>query len=61
MPDLFYGDPIKLNRPGDFDIMKWMHGEYNDEKKAHTPPIVDPIVEKCVEALRTKYGAKVSS
>lgn len=61
MPDLFYEDPIPLNRPGDFDIMKWMHGEYNDKKTAHTPPVVDPIIEKSINAMKTKYGVKVSS
>merc|ERR1712000_451033 len=38
MPDLFHGDPIPLNRPGDFDIMKWIQGEYNEKKIAHLRP-----------------------
>lgn len=58
MPDLFYGDPIQLNRGGDFDIQKWFKGDYNSEHKPHTPEIVDPIVKKSIEALRTKYGVK---
>ena len=59
MPDLFYGDPIPLNRGGDFDIMKWLGGAYNSEKKPHSPEIVDPIIKKSLDALKTKYGAKV--
>ena len=29
MPDLFGGDPIPLNRPDSFDLMKWLNGGYN--------------------------------
>ncbi|KAK7888024.1 hypothetical protein LTR67_009419 [Exophiala xenobiotica] len=58
MPDLFHGDPIPLNRPGDFDIMKWMHGEYSEKKIAHLPPVVDPIIDSCLVEMRTKYGCK---
>lgn len=61
LPDLFHEDPIPLNRPDDFDIMKWMHGEYNEKKIAHLPPTVDPIVKSCVDAMRSKYGVKVIS
>ena len=50
MPDLFHGDPIPLNRPADFDIMKWM--------KPHGPDSVDPIIATALEELRGKYGAK---
>ncbi|EXJ91378.1 esterase/lipase [Capronia coronata CBS 617.96] len=58
MPDLFYGDAIPLNRPGDFDIMKWMQGEYNETKTAHLPPSVDPIIDACLVEMRTKYKCK---
>lgn len=61
MPDLFHGDPIPLNRPGDFDIMKWIQGEYNEKKIAHLPPVVDPIIDSCLVEMRTKYGCKVST
>ncbi|KIV93097.1 hypothetical protein PV10_04339 [Exophiala mesophila] len=57
-PDLFDKDPIPLNRPGDFDIMKWLSGEYHPQKKAHLPPVVDPIIDACIIELRTKYNAK---
>lgn len=59
MPDLFYGDAIKLNRPDDFDIQKWLKGEYNDEKKSHLPPVVDPLVEKSINTMKSKFGVKV--
>lgn len=61
MPDLFYGDPIPLNRPGDFDIQKWMKGEYNEKKTQHLPPVVDGIIEKSIKVMREKYGVKVST
>lgn len=59
MPDLFDGDPIPLNRPGDFDLMKWLHGEYHPKKTAHLPPSVDPIIDACIIEMRTKYNCKV--
>lgn len=59
MPDLFYNDPIPLNRPGDFDIQKWMKGEYSERKIAHLPPVVDPIIDSCLVEMRTKYNCKV--
>ncbi|KAL5344055.1 esterase/lipase [Aspergillus crustosus] len=58
IPDLFSGDPIPLNRPGDFDIGAWMKGAHNPKKTAHLPPDVDPIVEASITELRTKYGVK---
>lgn len=61
MPDLFHGDPIPLNRGSDFDIMKWMHGEYNEKKIAHTPPVVDPIIERSIKEMKSKHGVKVSN
>jgi hypothetical protein len=59
MPDLFDKDAIPLNRPGDFDIMKWLNGEYHPQKKAHLPPAVDPIIDSCIVEMRTKYNVKV--
>lgn len=60
MPDLFHGDPIPLNRPGDFDIQTWFQGAYqkSDPKIPHTPPIVDPIVDTCLVAMRTAHHCK---
>jgi dienelactone hydrolase len=60
MPDLFDGDPIQLNRPGDFDIMKWLNGEYHPKKLAHLPPSVDPIIDACLIEMK-KLGCKVRS
>ena len=60
VPDLFYGDPIPLNRPGDFDMQKWRSGGYHPKGKSHTPDIVDSIVTASLEALKTQYNAKVS-
>eukprot|EP01099_Mayorella_cantabrigiensis_P005619 TRINITY_DN4564_c0_g1_i1.p1 TRINITY_DN4564_c0_g1~~TRINITY_DN4564_c0_g1_i1.p1 ORF type:complete len:255 (-),score=42.58 TRINITY_DN4564_c0_g1_i1:204-968(-) len=57
-PDLFDKDPITLNRPDGFDIMKWLNGEYHPQKKAHLPPTVDPIIDASIVELRTKYNAK---
>ena len=61
MPDLFYEDAIPLNRPAGFDLKAWLGGEYHKDKKAHTPDVVDPIIEACLNEMRTKYGCKVRS
>ncbi|RAK97234.1 dienelactone hydrolase family protein [Aspergillus ibericus CBS 121593] len=58
MPDLFYEDAIPLNRPAGFDLMAWLGGAYHKDKKAHTPEVVDPIIEACLNEMRTKYGCK---
>jgi len=49
MPDLFHGDPLQLNRPPNFDFMKWRAGHGNES--------VDPIVEAAIKELR-KQGVK---
>jgi dienelactone hydrolase len=51
MPDLFNGDPIPLNRPADFDIMKWL-------TNGHTFKEVDPICEAVIKDLRSTFGVK---
>lgn len=61
VPDLFFGDPIPLNRPGDFDMQKWRAGAYHPEGKSHLPETVDPVVTACLETLKTKYNSKVSN
>ncbi|KAL2828604.1 esterase/lipase [Aspergillus pseudoustus] len=58
IPELFDGDPIPLNRPGDFDIVAWRDGKYHPQGRAHVPENIDPIVNASVEELRTKYGCK---
>lgn len=56
MPDLFEGDPISLNRPADFDIMKWLTQGSNGV--GHTPDKVDPIVEKTIKHMKSELGVK---
>lgn len=57
MPDLFEGDPIPLNRPEGFDIMKWMQTS-GPEGKGHTPSQVDPIVSEVIKEMRSNLGVK---
>lgn len=59
IPDLFEGDPVPLNKPGEFDMEKWRAGEYNPNGTAHSPPNVDPIVDSCLTEMREKLGCKV--
>jgi dienelactone hydrolase len=51
VPDLFNGDPILLNRPANFDFMKWLNS-------GHTSKEVDPITEAVIKDLRSSYGVK---
>jgi len=58
--DVFNGDPISLNRPGDFDFMSWLtKGSTGDNP--HTIKEVDPIVATSIKHLQdagyTKIGA----
>ena len=50
MPDIFRGDALPLNRPGDFDFMKW--------RESHDPPRIDPIVDATIVELRTVHNIK---
>lgn len=59
MPDLFYGDAVPLNKPGEFDMQKWRNGGYHLDVKSHLPSTVDPIVESCLREMRTKFNCKV--
>ncbi|MCJ1360455.1 MAG: hypothetical protein MMC33_010460, partial [Icmadophila ericetorum] len=58
MPDLFYGDPIPMNHAPDFDIGNWIQGAFNEKKISHLPPVIDPIIERCLSEMRTKYQCK---
>lgn len=60
IPDLFNGDPVSLNRPEGFDIMKWLTGG-SDGKNPHTFGAVDPIVAKSIEYLKEKGFKKIGS
>lgn len=53
MPDLFFGDPVPLNRPDDFDIMAWLQGP-----PGHLPERTDPVVETTIKEMREKHGVK---
>ncbi|KAB8346215.1 hypothetical protein FH972_023260 [Carpinus fangiana] len=53
IPDLFRGDPVPLNRPEGFDIMKWLQGP-----PGHLPDTVDPIIIATIKELREKHGVK---
>lgn len=53
MPDLFHGDPLPLNRPADFDFMKWLNGP-----PGHLPERVDPVVEAVLKEMRGSMGCK---
>ncbi|KAL3467763.1 dienelactone hydrolase [Aspergillus heterothallicus] len=58
IPDLFYGDPIPLGGSSGIDLQKWLVGEYSQKKIAHTPPVIDSILEQCIAEMRTKYQIK---
>ncbi|KAK3115155.1 hypothetical protein LTR53_005797 [Teratosphaeriaceae sp. CCFEE 6253] len=57
MPDLFEGDPIKLNRPEGFDIMQWLQ-KSGPEGKGHGTGQVDPIVTEVIKHMREELGVK---
>ncbi|MCJ1383703.1 hypothetical protein MMC17_006817 [Xylographa soralifera] len=50
MPDVFFGDPISLNRPADFDFPGWA--------KNHGVDRTEPLIKKFVKHLRETVGAK---
>ncbi|KAK8054361.1 dienelactone hydrolase protein [Apiospora saccharicola] len=55
--DLFNGDPLDLNRTGDFDFMSWLtKGSTGDNP--HTPEAVDPIVVEAIKYLKQEKGIK---
>ncbi|KAF2844354.1 esterase/lipase [Plenodomus tracheiphilus IPT5] len=59
MPDIFDGDGVPLNYDhATFSFEKWTLGEFGAKKTPHTPPVIDPIVDACIESLRTKYRCK---
>lgn len=55
--DEFNGDPLSLNRTGDFDFMGWLQNG-SDGKNPHTKEAVDPIVEAAIKTLKNDYGIK---
>lgn len=55
--DVFNGDPIPLNKPGDFDFMAWMT-KGSTGNNPHTKEAVDPIVVDAIKTLKEEYGVK---
>ncbi|KAJ5178933.1 hypothetical protein N7492_002143 [Penicillium capsulatum] len=53
MPDLFHGDPVPVNRPPGFELMKWMQGP-----PGHLPDRIDPVVHAVLQELRSSLGAE---
>lgn len=49
VPDLFNGDPVKLNPPAGFDLM-------NDWLPNHPIDVVQPIIDTIVEGVKQKFG-----
>jgi dienelactone hydrolase len=56
MPDLFEGDPVKLNGPPGFDIMEWL--QKSGPSGGHTYKQTDPIVEAVIKDMKTNQGVK---
>lgn len=55
--DLFNGDPLSLNRTGEFDFMAWLT-KGSDGNNPHTKEAVDPIVEVAIKYLKEEKGVK---
>ncbi|KAK3315695.1 dienelactone hydrolase [Apodospora peruviana] len=55
--DVFNGDALTLNRPEDFDFMKWLT-KGSDGNNPHTFEAVDPIVVAAIKTLKEEYGVK---
>jgi dienelactone hydrolase len=60
MPDLFQGDPVKLNPAEGFDIMNWLQ-KGGPEGKGHLPDSVDPIVEKTLAYMKEQGAKKIGA
>ncbi|KAL3496262.1 dienelactone hydrolase [Aspergillus germanicus] len=58
VPDLFYGDPVPLGGSSGLDLQKWLAGDYHEKKISHTPSVIDPILEKCITEMHTKYSVE---
>ncbi|KAK9415217.1 putative Dienelactone hydrolase [Seiridium unicorne] len=55
--DVFNGDPLDLNRTGEFDFMAWLtKGSTGDNP--HTQEYVDPIVVEAIKYLKQEKGIK---
>jgi dienelactone hydrolase len=56
IPDIFNGDPVKLNRPDGFDLFQWIAKGTNGDNP-HDAPAIDPIIIESIKALKEEYGA----
>jgi dienelactone hydrolase len=56
VPDLFEGDPIRLNNPPGFDFMEWLKS--SGPSGGHGPAQTDPIVEAVIKDMKTNQGVK---
>lgn len=50
-PDLFKGDPVPLNKPEGYDLIR-------DWFPQHVPEITQPIVDKITSGVKEKYSPK---
>lgn len=56
-----HDDPVLVNPPEGFEIMKWFAGEAPHGKTPHTPDTVFPIVDSSVKYLREQGFKKIGS
>ena len=56
MPDLFAGDSVSLDRPADFNVMKWANEGRSG--KGHGVDQVDPIISKVISHMRSELGVQ---
>lgn len=60
MIDQFNGDPLKINRPKDFDFGKWLK-EGSDGKNPHGVEQVEPVVKEAIKFLKDKGFTKIGA
>lgn len=53
MPDLFHGDPVRLNRPAGFDLMAWLKGP-----PGHLPDRVEPVIQAVLKEMKSNMGCE---
>lgn len=59
MPDLFHGDPIPLNPPAGFELMKWLLGaKAGGEGPGHPVERVEPVVKAAIKHMKEEMGVK---
>lgn len=58
--DTFNGDPVPLQMPDGFDILKWLN-EGSDGRNPHTAEAVDPIVVAGIDHLKHIGVTKIAA